>query len=436
MGTDMSRRRVVITGMGCVTPVGVTVAEMWASLIAGKGGVDQIRLFDAGTWPSHIGAEVHALDVEAERRKHPALVEAGRNTLFAVVAAEEAVADAGLVEGTFDPERFGVYLGAGEGVPDIEGLGRALAASWTGTTVDKAAYIMREIKECNGLRELEQEPNMPGGHIAVRFNAQGPNCCCLTACAAGNQALGEATELIRHDDTDVMISGGAHSMLHPLGLTGFCLLTALGTDNDDPEGASRPFDARRNGFLLGEGAAMLVLEEREHARTRGARIYAEIIGYGSSADAFRLTDSHEDGRGAIAAMRYALDDAGIGPEDVDYINAHGTSTKVNDRVETLAVKKVFGQERAYRIPMSATKSMTGHLIAAAGATETVICVQTIRHGILPPTINLELPDPQCDLDYVPNVARKHHVDVAMTNSFGFGGQNISLILRRYEDARE
>ena len=430
----MTRRRVVITGMGCANPVGVTVAEMWDALCAGKVGVDHIRVFDASTWPSHIGAEVRELDFDAMYAKYPTLREARRNTLFAMAAAEEAVTDAGLVEGTFDPERFGVYLGAGEGVPDIESLGRALADAWTGTEIDKEAYLLREIEECNGRRELEQEPNMPGGHIAVQFNAQGPNCCCLTACAASNQALGEATEMIRHNDADVMVGGGAHSMLHPLGLTGFCLLTALGTDNENPKGSSRPFDARRNGFLLGEGAAMLILEEREHALARGARIHAEIIGYGSSADAFRLTDSHEDGRGAIACMRAALDDAGIGPEDIDYINAHGTSTKVNDRVETLAVKKVFGEERAYRIPISATKSMTGHLIAAAGATETIISVQVIRNGILPPTVNYIEPDPECDLDYVPNVAREHHVDVAMTNSFGFGGQNISLVLRRHDDS--
>jgi len=283
----------------------------------------------------------------------------------------------------------------------------------------------------NGLREFEQEPNVPGGHIAELFNAQGVNVACLTACAASSQAFGEALELIRHDVADVMITGGCHSMLHPFGLTGFCLLTALSTSNDDPKHASRPFDLRRNGFILGEGAGMLIVEELEHAKKRGARIYAEAIGYGSTADAFRLTDSHEDGRGAIACMEYALTDADIEPSEVDYINAHGTSTSVNDRVETLAVKDVFG-DYAYKLPMSSTKSMMGHLIAAAGAVELIVCVNTILHGVVPPTINQEEPDPECDLDYVPNEARKHHVDVAMSNSFGFGGQNISVIVRRYD----
>ncbi|HUU43437.1 MAG TPA: beta-ketoacyl-[acyl-carrier-protein] synthase family protein, partial [Planctomycetota bacterium] len=379
------------------------------------------------------GAEVRGVDVDAELSRRPDLKGTQRNTLFAVMAAEEAFADSGLAADDYDPERLGVYLGAGEGVPDSDALAAALGPAWNGSAVDIPAYMRKSFELNDARRELEQEPNLPCGHVAIAFNAQGPNCGCLTACAASNQALGEALELIRHDDADVMISGGAHSMLHPLGLTGFCLLTALSTMNENPKGASRPFDARRDGFLLGEGAAMLILEELEHARARGARIHAEVVGYGSSADAFRLTDSHENGRGAIACMTDALRDAGLEPDAVDYINAHGTSTKVNDRIETLAVKQVFG-ERAYRIPVSATKSMTGHLIAAAGATETIICVKVIQEGIVPPTINQEEPDPECDLDYVPNQARKHPVDVAMTNSFGFGGQNISLLLRRYDDA--
>jgi len=434
-GKGMARRRVVITGMGAVTPVGVGVPEFWKALCAGKSGVDRISLFDAGSFPTRIGAEVRGLDVNAERAKRPLMSEAGRNGIFAMVAAEEAFGDSGLAKGRYNPERLGVYLGSGEGVPDIKGFAETLGAVWHDGAVDQLRMLELGPWKFNRMRELEQEPNMAGGHIAVAFDAHAVNSNCLTACAASSQAFGEALEIIRHDDADIMITGGCHSMLHPLGLTGFCLLTALGTSNDNPKGASRPFDMGRNGFILGEGAGMVILEELEHAKARGARIYAEAIGYGSSADAWRLTDSHEDGRGAIACMTYAIADAGIDPGEIDYINAHGTSTKVNDRVETLAVKKVFG-ERAYKIPMSSTKSMTGHLIAAAGAVELIVCVNAILHGIVPPTTNLEEPDPECDLDYVPNVAREHPVDTAMSNSFGFGGQNISLIVRRYDAGAE
>ena len=270
---------------------------------------------------------------------------------------------------------------------------------------------------------------MPAGHLASMFNAQGPNANCLTACAASSQALGEATEIIRRGDADVMLSGGTHSMIHPFGVTGFNLLTALSTRNDAPQQASRPFDRDRDGFVLGEGAAMLVLEDYEHAKARGAQIYGEVKGYGSTADAFRITDTHPEGRGAIGCIKMAIEDAGVGLRDVDYINAHGTATTVNDKVESLAVREVFG-DLAYKVPMSSTKSMMGHLIAAAGATEAIICLKAISEGVLPPTINYETPDPACDLDYVPNEAREAKCDVALTNSFGFGGQNISLVLGR------
>jgi 3-oxoacyl-[acyl-carrier-protein] synthase II len=251
----------------------------------------------------------------------------------------------------------------------------------------------------------------------------------LTACAASSQAIGEATEIIRRGDADLMLSGGTHSMIHPFGVMGFNRLTALSTRNDEPTRASRPFDRDRDGFILGEGAGMLVLEELEHARRRGATIYGEVAGYGSTADAFRLTDTHEDGRGAIACMKEALADAQVNPEDVDYINAHGTSTQVNDSIETLAIKRTFG-EAAYKVPISSTKSMMGHLIAAAGSVEAIVCLLAIRDSVVPPTINLDNPDPDCDLDYIPHEARRKVVDVALTNSFGFGGQNIALILRR------
>jgi 3-oxoacyl-[acyl-carrier-protein] synthase II len=274
--------------------------------------------------------------------------------------------------------------------------------------------------------ELEQEPNMPAAYLAMRFNAQGPNVNCLTACAASSQAIGEATEMIRSGETDVMLSGGAHSMIHPFGVTGFNLLTALSERNDEPQKASRPFDLNRDGFILGEGAAMVVLEDYERAKKRGAPIYGEILGYGTTADAFRITDTHPEGRGAITCMKMALKDAGKNPADIHYINAHGTSTQVNDRVETLAIKEVFG-DAAYKVPISSTKSMMGHLIAAAGATELIICLMAIRDGVLPPTINYETPDPQCDLDYIPNAAREAPCRTILTNSFGFGGQNIALV---------
>ncbi|HPZ82222.1 MAG TPA: beta-ketoacyl-ACP synthase II, partial [Thermogutta sp.] len=242
--------------------------------------------------------------------------------------------------------------------------------------------------------------------------------------------IGEAVEIIRRGEADIMLSGGTHTMIHPFGVTGFCLLTALSTQNDPPQKASRPFDRNRDGFVLGEGAGMLILEELEHAKRRGAKIYGEIVGYGTTADAYRITDTHPEGRGAISCMQMALRDAGLNPEDIDYINAHGTSTVVNDKVETLAIKKVFG-DYAYKLPVSSTKSMMGHLIAAAGATELIICLLAIRDRVLPPTINYEVPDPECDLDYVPNVAREAKCDVALSNSFGFGGQNISLIVKRF-----
>ncbi len=280
------------------------------------------------------------------------------------------------------------------------------------------------------IHESEQEPGTPTGHLASVYGLEGPNLNCLTACAASSQAIGEAVELVRRGDADVMLSGGTHSMVHPFGVTGFNRLTALSTRNDEPERASRPFDRDRDGFILGEGAGMLLLEELEHAKRRGARIYGEIAGYGSTADAFRLTDTHEEGRGAIACIRQALRDARLNPEDIDYINAHGTSTQVNDSIETLAIKRSLG-DTAYKIPVSSTKSMMGHLIAAAGVVEAIICLLAIRDGVMPPTVNLDSPDSDCDLDYIPYTAREKAVDVALSNSFGFGGQNITLILRRF-----
>ncbi|MEX2119880.1 MAG: beta-ketoacyl-ACP synthase II [Pirellulales bacterium] len=424
------RRRVVVTGMGCVTPLGNDVPALWSRLLKGESGIGRTTLFDASNFPTQISAEVRDFDVSAvgedpEKWKHR-----GRHTRFAVGAARQAVAAAGLADARLDPVRFGVYLGSGEGQQDFDRFTRMMVSALDGENFDVARFTKTGREILDPLAELEQEPNMPAGHLASLFNAQGPNANCLTACAASSQAVGEAVEMIRRGDADVMLSGGTHSMIHPFGVTGFNLLTALSTHNDEPTKASRPFDKDRDGFVLGEGAGMLVLEELDHALARGAAIYGEVTGYGSTADAFRITDTHPEGRGAASCLRMAMADAQINPDDIDYINAHGTSTDVNDRVETLAIKRVLG-DQAYRTPVSSTKSMMGHLIAAAGATELIVCLLAIRDNVLPPTINYTTPDPECDLDYVPNQARPVPCDVALTNSFGFGGQNVTLVVSRF-----
>jgi 3-oxoacyl-[acyl-carrier-protein] synthase II len=412
--------------MGCVTPLGTTVRELWANLKEGRSGVDYTTLFDASNFPTRISAEVRNWSV-ADVGEDPAKWEKrGRHTKFAIGAAKQAMDDSG-VAGTVDPDKFGVYLGAGEGQQDFYNFSHMMVAALKNGELDLAAFIQEGLKRLDPQLELEQEPNMPAAYVATRFGAEGPNFNCLTACAASSQAVGEATEIIRRGEADVMLSGGAHSMIHPFGVTGFNLLTALSERNDEPQKASRPFDLNRDGFILGEGAAMVVLEDYEHAKKRGAPIYGEILGYGTTADAFRITDTHPEGRGAITCMKMALRDAAKNPTDIDYINAHGTSTQVNDRVESLAIKEALGADVAYKVPVSSTKSMTGHLIAAAGATELIICLMSMRDNVVPPTINYETPDPQCDLDYVPNAAREKKVRTILTNSFGFGGQNIALI---------
>ncbi len=425
------RRRVVITGIGCVTPLGLGVEPLWKNLMAGASGVGLTTVFDASRFPTKISAEVRNWDISDEGQDAARWRFCGRHTKFAAGAALQAMKDAGLPHGLpADPTRLGVYLGSGEGQQDFDSFTRMMNAAIAGDVLDVAKFTKEGLETLHPLAEVEQEPNMPAGHLAGLFDAQGPNLNCLTACAASSQAIGEATEIVRRGEADVMLSGGTHSMIHPFGVTGFNLLTALSTRNDEPARASRPFDNERDGFVLGEGAAMVVLEELEHAKRRGAHIHGELIGYGSTADAYRITDTHPEGRGASSCIRLALADAGLGLHDIHYINAHGTSTSVNDRVETLAIKNVFG-EHAYKIPVSSTKSMMGHLIAAAGATELIVCLLAIRDGMLPPTINYENPDPDCDLDYVPNMARAGRCDQALSNSFGFGGQNISLIVGRY-----
>jgi 3-oxoacyl-[acyl-carrier-protein] synthase II len=338
------------------------------------------------------------------------------------------MADSGVLDAPLDPLRFGVYTGSGEGVQDFGRFTQMMVAALEGDGLNLARFTQTGLEILHPISELEQEPNMPAGHLASLFGAEGPNVNCLTACAASSQAIGEAVEIIRRGEADVMLSGGTHTMIHPFGVTGFNLLTALSTHNDEPTKASRPFDRMRDGFVLGEGAGMVVVESLDRAKARGAHIYGEVVGYGSTADAYRITDTHPEGRGAISCIRMALDDAQLNLDPVDYINAHGTSTAVNDRVETLAIKKVFGPQ-AYKIPVSSTKSMMGHLIAAAGATELIFCLLAIRDNVVPPTTNYEVPDPDCDLDYVPNQARQKPCKVTLSNSFGFGGQNITLIVR-------
>jgi len=425
------RHRVVVTGIGCVTPLGADMETVWQRLLAGESGVGYTTLFDASRFPTKISAEVRDWDLSDVGENPEDWKHQGRHTHFAIGAAKKAVADAGLDLERLDPTRFGVYTGSGEGQQDFDRFTQMMVAGLDGgQKLDMTKFIRKGMDTLHPIVELEQEPNMPAGHLASLFNAQGPNCNCLTACAASSQAVGEAVEIIRRGETDIMLSGGTHTMIHPFGVTGFNLLTAISTRNDEPTRASRPFDRDRDGFVLGEGAGMVILESLEHAQARGAKIYGEIVGYGSTADAFRITDAHPEGRGAISCIKMALEDAGMEGDEVDYINAHGTSTSVNDRVETLAIKQIFG-ERAYKIPVSSTKSMMGHLIAAAGATELILCLLAIRDNVVPPTTNYETPDPDCDLDYVPNVARQHRCDVAMSNSFGFGGQNIALLAKRF-----
>jgi 3-oxoacyl-[acyl-carrier-protein] synthase II len=335
-----------------------------------------------------------------------------------------------------DRTRVGIYLGGGEGRIDFDPFAEAALAGCRNergetTPLDSVRWAETALRLLDATNELEQEPNLAGGHLAVQFKAQGPSLNTLTACAASTQAIGEAMHIIRYGDADVMISGGTHSMIHPLGLTGFNRLTALSTRNDSYLTASRPFDRSRDGFVLGEGAGIVILEELEHARRRGAPVLAEIAGYGSTADAFRVTDMHEEGRGPVAAMEAALTSAGLRPDEIDYISAHGTGTEENDKIETLAIRRVFG-ERAKSVPISSIKSMMGHLIAAAGVVELITCVLAIRDGIAPPTANYELPDPNCDLDYVPNQPRKLTIRAVLSNSFGFGGQNNALVIREFE----
>jgi len=429
---------VVITGMGWVTPLGHDIETAWRHLLAGKSGVAPMRNFDARSFPTTFAAEVKDYRFEtdtAHAEKHKSI---SRATYFVLDAARQAWNQAQLpTPGSAEsqklsPYEIGIYLGSGEGSLDFDTFTQTAIRNWNREQgqLDMVGWGREALASFDALREIEQEPALPINHLSIEFNACGPALNCLTACAASTQALGEATELIRRGDATIMISGGAHSMIHPFGVTGFNRLTALSTFNDDPQRACRPFDATRSGFVIGEGAGVLILENLSHALERKVPILAEVVGYGSSADAYRVTDQHPEGRGAVMAINEALKDAGLTPADIDYINAHGTGTKENDSTETHAIKAAFGQY-ADKVPISSIKSMMGHLIAAAGAVEAITCVLTLRDQILPPTANYSVPDPECDLDYVPNKPRAARVNAVMSNSFGFGGQNDTLIIKRY-----
>jgi len=425
------KRRIVVTGFGALAPNGNTAEEFWEACCAGRSGVARIESFDASGFPVSIAGEVRNFRAQDFVPNRKALKIMGRNIRFGVAAARMAMEHSGLAEGAPDPTRFGVVMGSGLVPTDVEEVGNAIMASLD----DEGRFSLRRFGESGQkmlfpLWLLKHLPNMVAAHISIIHNAQGPNNTIVTACSAATQAIGEAMRIIERGDADVMLAGGADSRIDPLSLAAYWLLGALSGSDRPPAQISRPFDRERDGFVLGEGAACLVLESEEHARARGATIYAECAGYGSAFDAHAVTQPDPEGRGAARSIRCALEDAAVAPDAVDYISAHGTSTPLNDRMETVAVKAIFGA-RAPRIPMSSIKSMIGHLIGAAGALEAVTCVLAIRDGVVPPTINLETPDPACDLDYVPNEARRLPVRTTLSNSFGFGGQNAALVIREY-----
>jgi 3-oxoacyl-[acyl-carrier-protein] synthase II len=410
--------RVVVTGLGAVTPIGNNAAEFWDSLLNGKSGIDLIQSFDTSEYPAKIAGEVKNFDPEEYLDKKD-VKRSDRFVQFAVAAARMAVDDAKLDMSQEDAERVGVYIGSG-----IGGLG----------TWEEQHTILLE----KGPRRVSpffipmMIANMASGQVSITLGAKGPNSAAITACASATHSIGDAFKIIARGTADVMITGGSEACVRKMALAGFSNAKALSTRNDEPQKASRPFDKDRDGFVMGEGAGIIVLESLEHAQQRGATILAEIVGYGMSADAYHLTQPAPEGEGAARSMRDALRDAGMKPEEVSYINAHGTSTEYNDKFETAAIKKAFG-EAAYKVAISSTKSMTGHLLGAAGGVEAIACVLALRDQIVPPTINYETPDPECDLDYVPNEARKMEVNTAMSNSLGFGGHNATIIFKKYTD---
>jgi 3-oxoacyl-[acyl-carrier-protein] synthase II len=412
----MSRRRVVVTGLGLVSPVGIGVDESWAALVAGKSGIGPITLFDASTFPTRIAGEVKGFDPtkfmdRKEARRNDRFIQ------FALAAADMAMKDSGLDMAKVDPERVGAIVGAG-----IGGLG----------TIEEEHKVFLE----KGVRKIgpffipSLIINLAPGQISLKYGMKGPNFSPVSACATGNHSIGDATLYIERGLADVMITGGCEATITPLGIGGFCAARALSERNDAPEKASRPFDKHRDGFVAGEGSGLLILEEYEHARRRGARIYAEVVGYGASADANHITSPAPEGEGGQRAMRMALGDAGISPDQVGYVNTHGTSTPQGDVAECQAIGKVFGAHAKKGLMVSSTKSMTGHLLGAAGGLEAVVSVLALARGVLPPTINVEEQDPECPLDVIPNQAREVRIDYAMSNSFGFGGTNAVLLFKK------
>jgi len=413
----LDKRRVVVTGLGMISPLGVGNEPTWQGLVEGRSGVGPITKFDASAYPCRIAGEVKGFDPEQwiekkEVKKSDTFIH------YAIVAAQMAVDDARLNTKNEDPDRVGVIIGSGiGGLPLIEEMHRKLLER--GPTRVSPFFIPGLIV------------NLAAGQISIRFNARGPSSAPATACATGAHAIGDAYKIIERDDADVMFAGGTEAVVTPLALSGFAAMRALSMRNDDPEHASRPWDKERDGFVMGEGAGVLILEEREHALARGATIYCELVGYGMTSDAYHITSPSEDGGGMARVMKRALKDAGLQPADIDYINAHGTSTPVGDKIETLAIKTVFGDD-AYKVAISSTKSMTGHLLGAAGGLESAIAAMVVKTGIVPPTINYQYPDPECDIDYVPNQARRLDVRHVLSNSFGFGGTNATLIFSRHE----
>lgn len=416
----MSKKRVVLTGLGAVTPVGSTIEDYWNSLLEGRSGVKRIQCFDPSKFSSQIAAEV--LDFDPSGYLSPKEVrKTDRFVQFAIAAAKKAITNSRIDLDKEDRDRIGVIVGSG-----IGGL----------HTVESEynKYIERGPEKGPSKISPFLIPmlivNMAAGQVSIYFKVKGPNTAVVTACATGNHAIGDAFRVIQRSEADAMIVGGSEAAITIMGFGGFCSLKALSRRNDEPERASRPFDRERDGFIMGEGAGIVILEELEHALKRNAQIYCEIVGYGMNADAYHITAPDPEAMGPTKCMKICLDDAGLKPEDVDYINAHGTSTIYNDKVETLAIKKVFG-EYAKKLAISSTKSVTGHLLGAAGGTETIACALAIKHDLAPPTINLENPDPECDLDYIPNKPRHMKINTVLSNSLGFGGHNATLAFRKY-----
>jgi 3-oxoacyl-[acyl-carrier-protein] synthase II len=426
------RRRVVITGMGCVTPLGAHLDTLWKQLTAGRSGVGRLTLFDPQSFPVRIAAEVRDWDLSEVGEDPRRWAHCHRQTRFAVGAAVKAVRQSGILQSGLHPTRLGVTLGCGEPFEDFTRFTEAIRHSCADGEFQGERFTQTALRIFDPDGERENEPDMAACHLARLFNAQGPNCNCIAACVSSAQAIGRAASAIRRGEADAMLAGGTHSTIHPFGVTGFQRLEALSTRDTAPEHAACPFDRERDGFVLGEGGAVFVLEELEHARRRGAFIWGELTGYGSTQDAYRITDTRPDGSGVAKAILRSLKDAQLNADDIDYVNAHGTSTVLNDKVETLALKRALGAH-AYRSPISSTKSMLGHATTACAAIELAICLLVLHHQVIPPTINYHTPDPDCDLDYVPNTAREHRCRHVLSNSIGFGGQNAALVVSRYDE---